>query len=88
VVAVNATVVICLQYIVGKRITHEYLNQWLTAGFSLFLLGVVGFALSTTVLHWALAVAIAANECSTCPLENAGYLTLMMTLPFDLPCAT
>jgi uncharacterized membrane protein len=58
VVAVNATVVICLQYIVGKRITNEYLNQWLTAGFSLFLLGVVGFALSTTVLHWALAVAI------------------------------
>ncbi len=58
VVAVNATVVICLQYIVGKRITNEHLNQWLTAGFSLFLLGVVGFALSTTVLHWALAVAI------------------------------
>lgn len=58
VVAVNATVVICLQYIVGKRITNEHLNQWLTAGFSLFLLGVVGFALSTSVLHWALAVAI------------------------------
>ncbi|WP_268800561.1 MFS transporter [Pseudomonas huanghezhanensis] len=58
VVAVNATVVICLQYVVGKRITNEHLNRWLTAGFSLFLLGVVGFALSTTVLHWALAVAI------------------------------
>lgn len=58
VVAVNATVVICLQYLVGKRITNEHLNRWLTAGFSLFLLGVVGFALSTSVLHWALAVGI------------------------------
>ncbi|OQR29581.1 MFS transporter [Pseudomonas sp. Bc-h] len=58
VVAVNATVVICLQYFVGKHISHQYLNQWLTAGFSLFLMGVVGFALSTTVLHWSLAVAI------------------------------
>jgi MFS family permease len=58
VVAVNAAVVICLQYMVGKRISHQYLNQWLIAGFSLFLAGVVGFALATTVLHWALAVAI------------------------------
>jgi MFS family permease len=58
VVAVNATVVICLQYLVGKRITNEHLNRWLTGGFSLFLLGVVGFALSTSVLHWALAVGI------------------------------
>jgi MFS family permease len=58
VVAVNVTVVICLQYLVGKRITNEHLNRWLTAGFSLFLLGVVGFALSTSVLHWALAVGI------------------------------
>lgn len=58
VVAVNAAVVICLQYFVGKHISHQYLNQWLTAGFSLFLMGVVGFALSTTVLHWAVAVAI------------------------------
>jgi MFS family permease len=58
VVAANATVVICLQYFVGKRITNQHLNRWLTAGFSLFLIGVVGFALSTSVLHWALAVAI------------------------------
>jgi MFS family permease len=58
VVAVNATVVICLQYVVGKRITNEHLNRWLTGGFSLFLLGGVGFALSTSVLHWALAVGI------------------------------
>jgi MFS family permease len=57
-VAVNATVVICLQYLVGKRITNKHLNRWLTAGFSLFLLGVVGFALSTSVLHWAVAVGI------------------------------
>jgi MFS family permease len=58
VVAVNAAVVICLQYFVGKHISHQHLNQWLTAGFSLFLMGVVGFAMSSTVLHWSLAVAV------------------------------
>ncbi|NWA02663.1 MFS transporter [Pseudomonas gingeri] len=58
VVAVNAVVVICLQFIVGKRITNQHLNLWLTAGFSLFLLGVTGFALSSTVLHWSLAMAV------------------------------
>jgi MFS family permease len=58
VVAVNAAVVICLQYSVGKHISHRHLNLWLMAGFGLFLTGVAGFALSTTVVHWSLAVAI------------------------------
>ncbi|MFZ4965429.1 MFS transporter [Pseudomonas gingeri] len=58
VVAVNAVVVICLQFVVGKRISQQHLNLWLTAGFSLFLLGVTGFALSSTVLHWSLAMAV------------------------------
>jgi len=58
VVAVNATVVVCLQFIVGKHISPRHLTRWLTAGLSLFLLGVVGFALASTVLHWALAVAV------------------------------
>ncbi len=58
VVAVNATVVICLQYSVGKHISHQHLSRWLMAGFGLFLLGVAGFALSATVLHWSLAMAI------------------------------
>lgn len=58
VVAVNAVVVIGLQFLVGKRISHEHLNLWLTAGFTLFLLGVTGFALSSTVLHWSLAMAV------------------------------
>ncbi len=58
VVAVNAAVVICLQYSVGKHISHQHLNQWLMAGFGLFLMGVAGFALSTTVVHWSLAMAV------------------------------
>ncbi|MGV8920495.1 MAG: MFS transporter [Pseudomonas sp.] len=58
VVAVNAVVVVGLQFFVGRYITNQHLNLWLTAGLSLFLLGVVGFALSTSVLHWSLAMAI------------------------------
>ncbi|WP_397453965.1 MFS transporter [Pseudomonas sp. NA-150] len=58
VVAVNAVVVVGLQFFVGKRIRNEHLNLWLTAGLSLFLLGVVGFALSSSVWHWSLAMAI------------------------------
>ncbi|NWB92634.1 MFS transporter [Pseudomonas agarici] len=58
VVAVNALVVIGLQFLVGRHITQRHLNLWLTMGFSLFLLGVAGFALSSTVLHWALAMAV------------------------------
>ncbi|QXI30743.1 MFS transporter [Pseudomonas vanderleydeniana] len=58
VVAVNAVVVISLQFLIGKRISHEHLNLWLTAGFTLFLLGVTGFALSSTMLHWSLAMAV------------------------------
>lgn len=57
-VAVNAAVVVCLQYLVGKRIDNRHLNLWLTAGFSLFLMGVVGFSLATSVLHWALAATV------------------------------
>src|SRR5471032_1910646 len=58
VVATNALMVICLQYSLGKRITHKHLNLWLAAGLSLFIVGLGGFALSTTLTVWVIAMAI------------------------------
>lgn len=58
VVAVNGAVVICLQYMIGRRISVERLNLWLILGLSLFLMAVVGFAMATSLLHWALAMVI------------------------------
>lgn len=57
-VAVNALVVIALQYPLGRRIDENRLETWLLAGLALFLAGVIGFALSTSVLHWVLAMAV------------------------------
>jgi len=54
----NALMVICLQYSLGKRITHKHLNLWLAAGLSLFIVGLGGFALSTTLTVWVIAMAI------------------------------
>ena len=58
VVAVNALVVIALQYPLGRRIDENRLETWLLAGLALFLAGVIGFALSTSVLHWVLAMTV------------------------------
>lgn len=57
-VATNALMVISLQYSLGKRISPHYLNRWLAAGLSLFIVGLGGFALSTTLLIWVLSMAI------------------------------
>lgn len=57
-VATNALMVISLQYSLGKRISPRYLNRWLAAGLSLFILGLGGFALSTTLVMWVLSMAI------------------------------
>ncbi|MBF4557361.1 MFS transporter [Pseudomonas sp. p50] len=58
VVATNALMVIALQYAIGRRISQRHLNLWLAAGLSLFMAGVAGFALSTTLLLWVLSMAI------------------------------
>ncbi|KSW22153.1 MULTISPECIES: MFS transporter [unclassified Pseudomonas] len=58
VVAVNALVVIALQYPLGRRIDENRLETWLLIGLALFLAGVIGFALSTSVLHWVLAMTV------------------------------
>lgn len=58
VVATNALMVISLQYSIGKRISHRHLNLWLAGGLGMFILGLAGFALSTTLLLWVLSMAI------------------------------
>lgn len=57
-VAVNAIVVVALQYPIGRHITPERLQAWLMAGLSLFLVGVAGFAFADQLWHWALAMAV------------------------------
>src|SRR5471032_248913 len=58
VLTTNAALVIALQYVIGRRISHRHLSQWLIAGLGMFMLGVIGFALATSVLWWVLAMAV------------------------------
>ncbi|MBN3862182.1 MFS transporter [Pseudomonas frederiksbergensis] len=58
VVATNALMVISLQYSIGRKISHGHLRLWLAAGLSMFMMGLAGFALSTSVLHWVISMAI------------------------------
>ncbi|OLF54495.1 MFS transporter [Pseudomonas chlororaphis] len=57
-VATNALTVIGLQYLIGRRISQERLHLWLAAGLAMFILGLAGFALSTTLGCWVIAMAI------------------------------
>ncbi|MEJ6815798.1 MFS transporter [Pseudomonas sp. LF-5] len=58
VVATNALMVISLQYSIGRKISHRHLNLWLIAGLSMFMMGLAGFALSTSILLWVISIAI------------------------------
>lgn len=58
VVATNALMVISLQYAIGKRISHRHLELWLAAGLSMFMMGLAGFAQSTSILLWVISIAI------------------------------
>lgn len=58
VVATNALMVISLQYSIGRKISHRHLNLWLAAGLSMFMIGLAGFALSTSILLWVISIAI------------------------------
>ncbi|CAN7600335.1 MFS transporter [Pseudomonas umsongensis] len=58
VVATNALMVISLQYVIGRRISHRHLNLWLAAGLSMFMMGLAGFAQSTSTLLWVISMAI------------------------------
>ncbi|WP_395602637.1 MFS transporter [Pseudomonas sp. A1230] len=58
VVATNALMVISLQYSIGRKISRRHLNLWLVAGLSMFMMGLAGFALSTSILLWVISIAI------------------------------
>ncbi|WP_347906091.1 MFS transporter [Pseudomonas purpurea] len=58
VVATNALMVISLQYSIGRKISHRHLNLWLAAGLGMFMVGLAGFALSTSVLLWVISMTI------------------------------
>ena len=58
VIATNALMVISLQYVIGKRISHHHLNLWLAAGLGLFIVGLAGFGLSTSLALWVVSMAI------------------------------
>ena len=58
VLTTNAVLVIALQYVIGRRISHRHLSRWLIFGLSMFMLGLIGFALSTSVWWWVLAMAV------------------------------
>jgi MFS family permease len=58
IVATNALMVISLQYVIGRRISHRHLNLWLAAGLGMFMMGLAGFAQSTSTLLWVISMAI------------------------------
>ncbi|MGE1153325.1 MFS transporter [Pseudomonas kitaguniensis] len=58
VLTTNAVLVIALQYVIGRRISHRHLSRWLITGLGMFMLGLMGFALSTGLLWWVVAMAV------------------------------
>lgn len=58
IVTTNALMVISLQYTIGRKISQRHMNLWLSAGLSLFILGLAGFALSGTALFWIISMAV------------------------------
>lgn len=57
-VTTNAVTVIALQYLIGRRISRQYLMPWLMAGMALFIAGLLGFSLAGSVLGWCLAMLV------------------------------
>lgn len=59
VMTVNASVVICLQYLLSRNMNNKNLLRWLTAGTLFFCFGLVGFALADrSIPIWMVAMAI------------------------------
>ncbi|MGY4523669.1 MFS transporter [Pseudomonas sp. TE21394] len=57
-VTTNAVTVIALQYLIGRRISRQRLMPWLLTGMSLFIAGLLGFALAGSTLMWCLAMLV------------------------------
>ncbi len=58
VVATNALMVISLQYVIGKRIAQQHLNLWLAGGLGMFIVGLAGFGVSTSLTLWVVSMAL------------------------------
>jgi MFS family permease len=56
--AVNAIVVIALQYAIGNRLKHETLLRWLTWGIAAFAVGLFALSLSSRAVPMVLAVTV------------------------------
>ena len=54
----NALTVIALQYVIGRRISRQHLLSWLMAGMALFIAGLLGFSMASSVPAWCLAMVV------------------------------
>ena len=57
-VTTNAVTVIALQYLIGRRIARQQLMPWLLAGMTLFIAGLLGFAMAGSAVAWCLAMLV------------------------------
>lgn len=68
--ACNALTVIAMQYQIGRFLKREQLAWWICVGVGLFVLGLIGFSLSHSVLAWCVAMFIfTLGEMIICPAE-------------------
>lgn len=58
ILACNAVTVIAMQYQIGRFLKREQLAWWICVGVGLFVLGLIGFSLSHSVLTWCVAMFI------------------------------
>ncbi|MFK7702330.1 MFS transporter [Pseudomonas caspiana] len=58
VLACNAVTVIVMQYQIGRWLKREQLAGWICVGIGLFVLGLIGFSLSYSMLTWCIAMFI------------------------------
>ncbi|WP_371864305.1 MFS transporter [Pseudomonas sp. Irchel 3E13] len=66
----NALTSILLQYLIGRRVTAERFRFWVSACIISFMMGLAGFAFSTSLITWILFTAIfTVGEIIIQPLE-------------------
>jgi MFS family permease len=56
--ACNAITVILLQYQIGRFLKREHLRFWIAGGTSLFIVGLIGFSLTDSLVGWCVAMFI------------------------------
>ncbi|MGB8923136.1 MAG: MFS transporter [Pseudomonas sp.] len=56
--ACNAITVILLQYQIGRFLKREHLRFWIAGGTALFIVGLIGFSLTDSLVGWCVAMFI------------------------------